>query len=438
MPGRDAAADLPPGPRLPVPLQTALWLGRPIAFQDRVARHYGDVFTLRLALGPPVVVVSRPELVERVLTLPVETATTGAENAVLAPLLGEHSVLMLDGPEHLRQRRLLLPFFHGQRMRAHAPSIGAIAAAEVATWPVARPFPLLPRMRALTFEVILRVVFGLAGSPRLDELRDRLGRLLAMGSSWMVLPWLRRDLGPRSPWGRFVRLRADVDALLREEIAARRRAPERGDDALGGLLGQLTDDELVDELMTLLVAGHETTATSLAWCFDLLLRDAALVGRLRDEPVGGALLDAVVRETLRLRPVFRLVTRRLRTPLALDGWTLPAGVSVGANVYLAHRRPERYEEPEAFRPERWLGPAPAPGPWVPFGGGLRRCLGASFATFEIAGVVRTVLSLASLRPASPRPEPIALHAITLVPRHGARVVLEAPPAPHASLLRPHP
>jgi len=293
---------------------------------------------------------------------------------------------------------------------------------------VGRPFPLLPRMREVTFEVILRVVFGLEESARLTALRRSLRRLLGMGGTWMVVPALRRDLGPLSPWGRFVRLRAGVDALLRAEIRERReRGGPAGDGAIDVLLAEMDDGELVDALITMLVAGHETTATSLAWCFELLLRRPSLVERLRGEGEPGAarLLDAVVRETLRLRPVFRYTSRRLREPLALGGYTVPAGFAVGANVYLAQRRAADHEDPDAFRPERFLDGAPTTGAWAPFGGGSRRCLGASFATYEIGLVLRTVLSAARLRPASARPEQIALHAIVMVPGRGARVVLES-------------
>jgi cytochrome P450 len=354
-------------------------------------------------------------------------ASTGEENAILEPLLGPTSVLMLDGPEHARQRRLLSPLFHGEPMRRQGDAIAAIAASEVGRWPVGRPFPLLPRMRDVTFEVILRVVFGSREPAELDLLSGLLRRLLRMGSSWMVIPALRRDLGALSPWGRFVRVRARVDGLLRAEIGRRRRpgAPP-GDGALDLLLDGMSDDELVDALMTMLVAGHETTATSLAWAFELLLRRPDLVARVRDERATGSvgLLDAVIRETLRMRPVFRYTSRRLKEPLVLGMYTIPSGLAVGANVYLAHMRAADHDEPARFLPERFLDGARPGGAWVPFGGGARRCLGASFAVYEMGIVLRTVLGLARLRPASAHPEAIALHAITLVPRHGARVVMD--------------
>ena len=422
---------LPPGPRLPALVQTALWFGRPVWFMEWCRRRYGDCVTLRLAFGHPMVLFSDPALVDGILAAPPAVAPTGPENSILEPLLGPRSVLMLDGPEHLRQRRLLLPFFHGERMRRHQATIASITEREVERWPVGEPFQLLPRMRSITFEVILRIVFGLDDPERMEELGTMLRRLLEMGSSWLLLPWMQRDLGPLSPWGRFVRLKAAIDAVLQEEIRQRRVAPalEARDDVLSQLLqvrdeegNRLTDQELRDELVTLLVAGHETTATSLAWCFDLLLRRPELSDRVVES---ARWADAVIREALRLRAPFRIVSRRLLAPLQVGAYRLPAGVAVGVNVYLTHRRPEVYPDPEAFQPERFISPPAPPPPWVPFGGGVRRCLGASFATFEMGVVLRTVLGRARLRPVSARPEAIRLHAVILVPEHGTRIVREA-------------
>ena len=387
-------------------------------------RRYGDVFTLQLAHAPPVVVVSNPGLAERVLTRPADVARAGEVNAFLAPLLGRRSVLMLDGPEHVRQRRLLLPLFHGEQLGRYGDIIAAVTRASMEQWPLRTPFAILPRMREITFQVVLRVVFG--DLAQLSELGLLLDRLLRMVSAWMVLPSLQRDLGPASPWGRFVRLKARVDRLLTAEIGRRRGLGTPREAALDALLGQMTEEELVDELMTLLVAGHETTATSLAWCFALLLRRPDLNERLDAEIAGGStrLLEAVVREVLRLQPVFRLVSRRLHVPLELAGHTVPAGVMVGANIYWTQRRPDHFPDPGAFLPERFLDGAPSPGMWIPFGGGVRRCLGASFATYEMAVVLRTVLTGARLRPASPGPERARLHAVVMVPARGGRVILE--------------
>jgi cytochrome P450 len=424
---------LPPGPPLPAHVQTALWLGRPIGFLEWCARRYGDCFTLRLVLGPPMVVVGAPALAASIFTLAPELASAAQENAVLEPLLGPRSVLMLDGPEHLRQRRLLLPIFVGERMRRHEATIAEIVGREVDRWPTDRPFSLLPRMRAITMEVILRIVFGLEDPARLAELRSRLDRLLGLGSSWLMLPWMRRDLGPWSPWGRFLRAKADVDRRLMAEIARRRVEPRRGDgDALGQLLEArddqgrgMSDAEVRDELVTLLVAGHETTATTLSWCFELLLRHPDALDRLVADLRAGSrrVLEGVIRETLRLRSPFRLVSRRLRAPVELGPWTLPPGVALAANVHLVHRS-DAYREPDAFRPERYFGGRHESAAWIPFGGGHRRCIGASFATFEMATVLRAVLARVRLRPASRRPEGARLRAVILVPSRGARVVVE--------------
>ncbi|HLH70801.1 MAG TPA: cytochrome P450 [Candidatus Dormibacteraeota bacterium] len=419
---------LPPGPPLPTWVQTALWLARPVGFPVWAARRYGDPHRLRLSFSGELVLTADPALVPTVLGLRPEMASAGEANALLAPLLGTRSLLMLDGAEHLRLRQLLGPSFRGEAMRRHQAAIVDLTLREVARWPRGTPFPLLPRMRALTLEVILQVVFGLEAGPRLDLLRRLLTELLAMGSSWMVLPGTRRDLGPRSPWGRFLRHKAQVDALLEEEIKERRRSgPDRG--LLADLLADETHDldlqGLRDQLLTLLVAGHETTATTLAWCFELLLRHPEAMERAR---VDDRYLEAVVQETLRLRPIFRMTSRRLRRDLELGPYRLPPGVSVGAAIYLTHHRSDLYPDPERFRPERFLGVAPEPGAWIPFGGGIRRCLGAAFASFEMALVVRTVLTSIHLRPASDRPEPISLHAVVLVPGRGTRVVAEHGPA----------
>lgn len=333
---------------------------------------------------------------------------------------------MRDGPDHVRLRRLMAPPLRGERMRSQAAAIEELTRRELTRWPRGRAFPLLPRMRALTLDVILRVVFGLAPSPRLVELQGRLERMLAAGTTWMVISALGREF-PGSPWSRFLRLRRDVIALLREELGARSRG-EGADDALSHLrpetdTGELTEDEVVDQLITLLVAGHETTATSLAWAFDLVLRDPATVARLRGD-TDTARLEGVVKETLRLRPIFRMTSRRLRRPVELGDWRLPAGITVGANILAIHLRPDLYADPGSFVPERWSSPPTNPGAFLPFGAGIRRCLGAAFAPFEMGIVVQTVLREARLRPADQGPEPMSMHAVTVVPKHGTRVVVD--------------
>jgi cytochrome P450 len=418
----DATARLPPGPPLPAWIQTAIWLRWPLWFMSRCVRGYGDVFTLRPSFGPPIVMVCDPDLVRVILRLGPEEVSRADENAVLAPLLGARSLLLLDGVDHARLRRLQLPHLRPESFSSQHDLVASITRDEMRRWPVGQPFPLLPSMRAITLEVILRVAFGLEGSPRLEEIRDSIRRLLSMHSGWVLVPMLRRDLGPWSPWGRFTRLRARVDGLLREEI--RQRSTPGGAGMIDQLRDRMTEDELVDTLMTLLVAGHETTATSLAWCFELLLAHPELTVRLRREsdPDVERLLDAVIRETLRLRPVFRFTSRRTKKPLDLGTYRIPAGVSVAANIWLTHRRADCYEDPLMFHPERFLTGEPRPYSWIPFGGGSRRCPGASLATYEMGVVVRTVLQGARLRLAGRRPEGVGVHPITLIPRRGVRVI----------------
>jgi cytochrome P450 family 135 len=409
-----------------MPLQTLIWFARP-SWPARLPERYGDPMTLRLAIGPTMVVTADPSLAHRVLALPVDVATAGEDNRLLEPLLGPSSLLMRDGPDHVRLRHLLAPFLRGEQMRAHEEAVAELTRRQIAGWQAGGAFPLLPRMRALTLQVILRVVFGIQESPRLVELGRLVERVLTAGSSWLLPTWLRADV-PGSPWRRFTRLKRQVDELLMTEIDALAAAGPRGgmlDDLLAAHRdGELSRVELRDQLVTLLVAGHETTATTLSWCVELLLRDPDALAEVRANPSREAVAD-VIRETLRLRPVFRLVSRRLKQPWELGGWRLEPGTSVAANVFALHRDARVYDDPEVFRPGRWRGRPPGQA-WLPFGGGVRRCLGAAFAQFEMEVILAILLSEVRLRPASDRPEPMALHAVTLIPKHGARVVVGYP------------
>ena len=436
---------LPDGPRHPRIVQAWLWLKKPTWFLDHCSRAYGDVFTMRLPLGMNLVHVTDPELVKAVFGGGSDVLRGGEANAVvLEPLLGRHSVLVLDGPEHLRQRKLILPAFHGDRMRAWEAAIRDITRAEAARWPAGKSFALRPAMQSITLEVIMRVVFGVDGSARRDELRRRIGAVTGIGRNPFLLIATRdRRLGPHAPWARFLRARDELRAAIADEVGQRRRAPDlaqRGDVLSQLLLARddegraMTDDEVRDELVTLLFAGHETTATSLAWAFDLLLHHPRVLSRLEAELDGGSeYLDATIMETLRVRPVVPIVDRRVREATRIGGHTIPAGAVVCPNIYLTQRRGDLYRDPAEFRPERFVGQPPAGAGWFPFGGGIRRCLGATFATFEMRIVIPEVLHAVTLRPASPRLARIRRESVTFVPHDGARCIVTAKSQPDQSV-----
>ena len=427
---------LPDGPRHPRIVQAWLWLKKPTWFLDHCSRAYGEVFTMRLPLGMNLVHIADPELVKAVFTGNSDVLRAGEANAaILEPLLGPHSVLILDGPEHLRQRKLILPAFHGDRMRAWEAAIRDITRAETARWPQGQPFALRPSMQSITLDVIMRVVFGVDGGARRDELRSHIVTVIGIGRNpFMLLATRNRRLGPHAPWARFIRARDALNAALAGQIRERRRAAdlEQRSDVLSQLLlarddegRPMTDDEVRDELVTLLFAGHETTATSLAWAFDLLLHHPRVLGRLQAELDGGGseYLDATIMETLRVRPVVALVDRHVREATRIGGHTIPAGMVVCPNIYLTQRRGDLYQDPAAFRPERFVGQTPPGFGWFPFGGGIRRCLGAAFATFEMRIVIPEVLHAVTLRPASRRPARIRRESVTFVPHDGARCIV---------------
>ena len=428
---------VPPGPRYPRPLQTLGWLTRPGPWMERCRDRYGDTFTLRVAQEGIWVLVSDPEAVRQVFTGDPRLLHAGEANLVLRPILGPNSVLLLDDQPHLTQRKLLLPPFHGERMKRYEALMTEVAEREVAGWPSGEPMAIAPRMQALTLEIILRAVFGLEPGERLDRMRAMLGGMM----DWMTRPSrfvLMSTVGPAriERLGFFRRVLEPVDELLIDEIRARRADPRSAerDDILSLLVSAthedgspMSDRELRDELITLLVAGHETTATSLSWAMERLLRTPAAWTRLRDEVAAGqdAYVDATVKETLRLWPVLPLVVRKLLAPMEIGGHHLPAGVSVSPCIYLMHRRPELYPDPTAFRPERFLDTQPGTYTWIPFGGGIRRCLGASFAQFEMQTVLKVLARSSGLRASRPeRPERVQRRAIMLAPRDGAEVVLD--------------
>ena len=356
-------------------------------------------------------------------------------------------MLLLDGREHLRQRRLMLPSFHGERMRAYGETMAEVAERHIARWPVGRSFSVHPTMQAITLEIILRTVFGVEDAAGVERMAAPTKRLLNSTDQPLRLLALQltrsANARPRSPWGRVYALMAPVDALIHEQIAARRAALADGephDDMLSLLLdardedgNALTDEELRDELMTLLLAGHETTATALAWTLERLVRTPRALARLREEHEAGEsteYLDATIKEALRLRPVVPGVVRKLQRPLSIGGIDLPAGAHIAPSIYLIHRRTDVYPEPDAFRPERFLGEdAPSTYEWLPFGGGIRRCIGASFAQYEMRIVLQAVLRRARLATTDAEDERVKRRFVTYTPARGGRVrVTELAPA----------
>jgi cytochrome P450 len=420
---------------MPRPIQTAIWSRQAQWMLSQSRRRFGPMFTLEIAYEGTWVVVSDPELIKQVFTGDPKVFHAGEGNDILRPLLGEHSLLTLDEAPHMSQRKLLLPPFHGRRMAGYEETMREIAAREIETWPTGVPYRLRPRMQAMTLEIIIETVFGVHGGARLDELRAALRDFLDMLTNpRMLVPIL--TLGPDRlrAYPPFRRRVDRVGGLILGEIAERRAAAdlEERDDILSLLVAArheegspMSDAEIHDELLTLLVAGHETTATALAWAVERLIRHPDKLARLREEVEAGeeAYLTATIQETLRLRPVIVIVIRRLTEAIRLGGYELPAGVNVVPSIHLVHRDPVIYPEPDAFRPERFLETPPGTYTWIPFGGGVRRCLGASFAQQEMAIVLRELVARRTIRPADPAAERPFRRAITETPRHNAEVIL---------------
>jgi cytochrome P450 len=428
------SAQLPPGPRQPSAIQTVGWWTRPHAFLERCRARYGRRFTIRLFAAPPFVMLSDPDDVRELFTAPPDVLHPGEGARILEPIVGQKSVILLDESDHLEQRKLMLPAFHGERMQRLTDLVTEVVEREVSAWPRGEQVSLHPRLQSLTLEIILRAVFGLDPGPRLDALRERLTSILDFGASPLsLLPPIQRLFQGRGPYARFTRERDQADGLIFELVEQRRRDGSERDDILAMLLEARHEDgspmsaqELRDELMTLLVAGHETTASELAWAFERLSREPAVLERLREEVDSGeeAYLTATVQETLRRRPVLPNAAPRLvKRPVEIGGWSYPPDVCVVANAYLIHHDPEIYPDPYAFRPERFLDEDPGTYTWIPFGGGRRRCLGASFAMLEMRIALRAVLATSELRAAPGGLELTRRRAITVSPRHGARTVL---------------
>jgi len=427
-------SNLPPGPASPAIVQGLQYALRPARFFASCAQRFGEVFTLRMPVAPGIAVMfTNPEAIRQIFAGDDDELRGGEASAALRPLLGASSILALDGAPHERQRRLMMPPFHGERMLAYGDTMRAIADRAIERWPIGRPFPIHREMQAITLEVILRTVFGAEGA-RLDALRMLVQRFAHVATNVLWLwPPLQVDLGPLSPWGRVRRIRRELDAFLWAEFARRRAEGVEGrDDVLSLLLAArdengepMSDAELCDQLMTLLFAGHDTTATSLAFALHNVLRHPEVLDRLRTELAQGRLeyVEATAKETLRLNPIVSEVGRVLSRPMRIGGWDLPAGVEASPCIYLTHRRPDLWPEPERFQPERFVGRRTSPYEFFPFGGGVRRCLGMAFALFEMKVVLAEILSRVELRLATGYRMQTVRRSITLAPSRGMPVVV---------------
>ncbi|HEY1277832.1 MAG TPA: cytochrome P450 [Thermoleophilaceae bacterium] len=422
--------DLPAGPRAPAAWQTLAWTARPTAFLQRVHARFGDPATIRTYwTEEPMVLFSGPAAVREIFRLDPAIAPAGQSWEFVRPFAGPDSILLLDGEPHLRERRLLQGPFHGERMRAFAPMIAELARGEMGTW--TGRVTTLDRARHLTLEIILRVVVGARDEAEVARLRDAVETTLADVRSlprMLTMALVQRDLGPRSPWGRFRLAVERFDALLLQTIRSRRARPS-GDSVLDLLLEQRDDDgeppsdrHVRDQLVALLMGGHDTSAATLAWAFERLCRHPAVHARLREgDP---AYLDAVVKEVLRIRPALTIAPRLLLEPAEIAGRRIPAGVQVAACLWLAMRREDLWQQASAFRPERWLeGRQPDTMSWIPFGGGVRRCAGAPFAEMELREVLRVAAEL-RIRPSRPEGERARRSLLVVVPDRGGEILVD--------------
>jgi cytochrome P450 len=407
-------------------------MARPAVFMRRLHEEFGDPVTIRTYwTEEPMVLFSHPEAVREVFRLDPAIAPAGESWEFVRPFAGAHSILLLDGEEHLRERRLMAAPFHGERMRAFRPAVADLAERELSGWRGRRRVVTLDRMRALTLEIILRVVFGARNDAETTQLREIIdGTLDGVRSipRLLAMALVRRDLGPRSPWGQFRIAVERFDEMLFELLARRRAEPAGGDSMLSLLLEQRDEDgnppsdrHLRDQLVAILVGGHDSSAASLAWGFERLARHPHVQERLRDSDP--AYLDAVVKEILRVRPALTIAPRRLHAPVQIAGWSLPAGIQVAACIWLSMRREDLWQNAGAFLPERWLTePPPSSASWIPFGGGVRRCAGAPFAEMEMREVIRAASRL-TIRPVRAEAERAQRSMLVVAPHRGGEVLV---------------
>ncbi|MEW5849827.1 MAG: cytochrome P450 [Myxococcota bacterium] len=431
----------PPGPSLAL-LQSYNWITRAYPYLDECAAKYGDPFAIEFPGFGRFVLVSNPEAIKEIFLASPEVMRAGQGNEILRPVLGDNSLLLLDGEKHKRQRQLMTPPFHGARMRAYGDDILRVARERLSRWKAGEELSVHPTMQEISLEVILHAVFGVGDDPEYPRYKALLARALeSLGSAALFIKALQVDLGPITPWGRYRDAAEQLERMLNAELTRRRETglAERKD-ILSLMMsardesGQpMTDTELREEAFTLLTAGHETTATALAWALfwihsvpgvrERLVNELKALGEnpTTEAVTACAYLDAVCQETLRLYPIIPIVARKLSTPFTVMGYELPAGATVAPCIYLTHRREDLYPEPTAFKPERFLARKFSPYEYLPFGGGVRRCIGAPFALYEMKLVLWEVMRRFELE-LDMSPEPRAVRrSVTLAPAEGTRV-----------------
>jgi len=443
---------LPDGPRTPSLLQTIQLIAQPTQFLDLCRERYGDPFTLRV-LGlnsPPVVFFSQPQAIQDIFTLPSSQLDFRKATHVFEPLMGSQSLILQEGRSHQRQRQLMMPPFKSDRMKSYGQLICEITEQAMTQWTPGLSFSIHKAMPEITLQIILRVVFGIDPGPRYQQLEKLLSSLLEdvttpLYSSLFFFPPLQKDLGAGSPWGRFLRRRQQIDALLYAEIAERRlQDNESRSDILSLLIcardedgNQMSNVELRDQLVSLLLLGYETTAAALSWAFYWIHASASILERLQSEldtlgenPEPGVIarlpyLTAVCQETLRVNPIALICTPRMtKEPLQLAGYHVDAGAILIPCIYLAHRRSEVFPESEQFKPDRFLKQKFSPYEYLPFGGGDRGCIGMAFSMFEMKLVLATILSRFDLLLSEQRPVRPVRRGITIVPSGGVPVIVQ--------------
>jgi len=424
-----------PGPRLPRPLQTLLGVGRPMTARLAMRRRYGRLFRTNDVFAGQMIHVADRALIEQMFKWKPAQYRVSEPRQIMEPVTGPESILLLDGERHMRMRKLMLPPFHGEAIGRFAELIEEITDREIDGWRAGQTIRTRTVAQTVTLEVIIRAVFGITDPDRIEAFKQLLPKLSSANPALLLV---QKDLGRWSPWGRFLAHRDRVDAMLYDEIERRRGEPDADgrSDILTLLLSArdeegnpLSNRELRDELITLLLAGHETTANSIGWAFERLLRTPHALARLTEEVEAGEgddYMEAVIKETLRVRPVVTEVFRAPSEPTELGGYLVEPGMQLAASIFLVQYDPELYPpDPEAFRPERFLDGAPEPYTWVPFGGGVRRCLGAAFAQLEMNVVIATVLRRARLRAPRERSEQARFRGITLLPSRGGEAIVES-------------